>query len=189
MMIAAFLRGKCSRKSCYECKFKQKYRLADITLADYWGIEKIAPELDDDKGISSIYINSAKGERVLEAISDRVFVQKMDLDMAVAHNEAMVESETLSSDRGDFLKDLRRKSFDMVYGKYIYRFAFNTKIQACENNHAFYGNACPTCGKPVNTEYTRIVGFYTPIKTWSKERTSEYKMRRWEQINKTSEEI
>ena len=68
-------------------------------------------------------------------------------------------------------------------------FAFNTKIQACENNHAFYGNACPTCGKPVNTEYTRIVGFYTPIKTWSKERTSEYKMRRWEQINKTSEEI
>ena len=68
-------------------------------------------------------------------------------------------------------------------------FAFNTKIQACENNHAFYGNVCPTCGKPVNTEYTRIVGFYTPIKTWSKERTSEYKMRRWEQINKTSEEI
>lgn len=68
-------------------------------------------------------------------------------------------------------------------------FAFNTKIQACENNHAFYGNTCPTCGKPVNTEYTRIVGFYTPIKTWSKERTSEYKMRRWEQINKTSEEI
>ena len=68
-------------------------------------------------------------------------------------------------------------------------FAFNTKIQACENNHAFYGSICPTCGKPVNTEYTRIVGFYTPIKTWSKERTSEYKMRRWEQINKTSEEI
>lgn len=68
-------------------------------------------------------------------------------------------------------------------------FAFNTKIQACENNHAFYGNVCPTCGKPVNTEYTRIVGFYTPTKTWSKERTSEYKMRRWEQINKTSEEI
>lgn len=68
-------------------------------------------------------------------------------------------------------------------------FAFNTKIQACENNHAFYGNVCPKCGKPVNTEYTRIVGFYTPIKTWSKERTSEYKMRRWEQINKTSEEI
>ena len=68
-------------------------------------------------------------------------------------------------------------------------FAFNTKIQACKNNHAFYGNKCPVCGNPVETEYCRIVGFYTPIKTWSKERTSEYEMRRWENINKTSEEI
>lgn len=37
-------------------------------------------------------------------------------------------------------------------------FAFNTKIQTCENNHAFYGTICPECGKPVDAEYTRIVG-------------------------------
>ena len=37
-------------------------------------------------------------------------------------------------------------------------FAFNTKIQACEDNHAFYGKTCPECGKPVDSEYTRIVG-------------------------------
>ena len=63
-------------------------------------------------------------------------------------------------------------------------FAFNTKIQACDRNHAFYGRTCPICGRPVETEYTRIVGFYTPIKTQSKERTNEYKMRKWEPINK-----
>ena len=68
-------------------------------------------------------------------------------------------------------------------------FAFNTKIQACEDNHAFYGTTCPVCGKPIYTEYTRIVGFYTPIKTWSRERKQEYGMRRWEAINKTAEEI
>ncbi len=68
-------------------------------------------------------------------------------------------------------------------------FAFNTKIQACENNHAFYGTTCPVCGKPISTEYTRIVGFYTPIRTWSKERKSEYKMRKWEPANKTAEKI
>ena len=63
-------------------------------------------------------------------------------------------------------------------------FAFNTKIQSCENNHAFYGTTCPTCGKPVATEYTRVVGFYTPVSTWSEERKNEYNMRRWENINK-----
>lgn len=62
-------------------------------------------------------------------------------------------------------------------------FAFNTKIQACEKNHAFYGKTCPECGRPVHTEYTRIVGFYTPIKTWSKTRKEEYALREWENVN------
>lgn len=68
-------------------------------------------------------------------------------------------------------------------------FAFNTKIQSCENNHAFYGTTCPVCGKPVSTEYTRIVGFYTPVKTYSTERKKEFIMRRWENVNKVAEEI
>ena len=42
---------------------------------------------------------------------------------------------------------------------------------------------CPECGEPVDTEYTRIVGFYTPVKTYSKERKAEYNMREWENIN------
>ena len=65
-------------------------------------------------------------------------------------------------------------------------FAFNTKIQACKKNHAFYGKKCPVCGGDVETEYTRIVGFYTPIKTWSKERKEEFKMRQWENMNDTN---
>ena len=64
-------------------------------------------------------------------------------------------------------------------------FAFNTKIQACKHNHGFYGTTCPICGGSVEVEYTRIVGFYTPIKTWSKERKAEYKMRQWEDLNGT----
>lgn len=62
-------------------------------------------------------------------------------------------------------------------------FAFNTKIQACKYNHAFYGKTCPICGNPVENEYTRIVGFYTPVRTYSKERKEEFKMREWEKIN------
>ena len=64
-------------------------------------------------------------------------------------------------------------------------FAFNTKIQVCARNHAFYGKKCPVCGGDVATEYTRIVGFYTPIKSWSKERKAEFKLRQWEHINET----
>ena len=129
MMIKAFLHGKCSRECCYHCEFKQKYRLADFTLADYWGIQNIAPELDDDRGISSVYVNSAKAMKIMEAISDDVMLRRMDLELAVAHNVAMIESERVREDRAAFLKDMSRKPFDMVIGKYIDQISLGTKVR------------------------------------------------------------
>jgi len=79
--------------------------------------------------------------------------------------------------------DQARKMVDYIAEQGVTYFAFNTKIQACENNHAFYGDICPECGGLVDTEYTRIVGFYTKVKSWSTERSKEYKMRKWESIN------
>ena len=38
---------------------------------------------------------------------------------------------------------------------------------------------CPECGEPVHTEYSRIVGFFVPVKTYSKERKAEYNLREW----------
>ena len=58
-------------------------------------------------------------------------------------------------------------------------FAFNGKVAQCKNYHSFYGKICPICGEPVETEYTRIVGFYTPTKSYSKERKVEFNMREW----------
>lgn len=62
-------------------------------------------------------------------------------------------------------------------------FAFCTRISACEENHGFYGDKCPICGKPKVTTYQRVVGFLTPEKTYSKERKAEFKMRDWFDLN------
>lgn len=62
-------------------------------------------------------------------------------------------------------------------------FAFCTRISACDNNHGFYGETCPTCGQPKTTTYQRVVGFLTPEKTYSKERKEEFKLRDWFDLN------
>ena len=62
-------------------------------------------------------------------------------------------------------------------------FAFVTRISACKENHGFYGDVCPICGGPKKTEYTKIVGFLTPVKSWSKERKAEFKLRDWMDLN------
>ena len=76
-----------------------------------------------------------------------------------------------------------KKMVEYIADQGLTYFAFNTKIQACKYNHGFYGTICPICGGPVETEYSRIVGFYTSVKTWSKERKQEYKMREWGDLN------
>ena len=69
--------------------------------------------------------------------------------------------------------------FNYISDQGVTYFAFNNKIQACKNNHAFFGKVCPECGEPVHTEYSRIVGFFVPVKTYSKERKAEYNLREW----------
>lgn len=62
-------------------------------------------------------------------------------------------------------------------------FAYNLKISVCEDGHGFIGNTCPTCGKPMADTYQRIVGFLTPSKSYSKERSEEFNKRYWFDLN------
>lgn len=54
-------------------------------------------------------------------------------------------------------------------------FAFNTKISTCEDMHAFIGSkTCPICGKSVENEFTRVVGFYTKTSSYQSIRKKEF---------------
>jgi len=59
-----------SRKACGTCQFARVPRQGDITIGDFWGINKHKKELDDRKGTSAILINTKKGEQVLEALKE-----------------------------------------------------------------------------------------------------------------------
>lgn len=59
-------------------------------------------------------------------------------------------------------------------------FAFTTKINVCEQGHAFIGTSnCPVCGKPVADKFARVVGFYTRISDYHKIRKKEFDKRKW----------
>ena len=62
-------------------------------------------------------------------------------------------------------------------------FAYNRMISVCEEEHAFFGDKCPKCGKPVSDKYTRVVGFLTPVSAYSKERKLEFNNRKWFDLN------
>lgn len=63
--MEGFLKDLYLRPSCYSCPAKSGKSGADITLGDYWGIQSLMPEIDDDKGISALTINTEKGKQAL----------------------------------------------------------------------------------------------------------------------------
>lgn len=56
-----FLRDYCLRPSCYDCLAK-KQKMADLTIADFWGINDVAPEMNDEMGTSLVLIRTDKGQ-------------------------------------------------------------------------------------------------------------------------------
>ena len=75
------------------------------------------------------------------------------------------------------------KMLNWVAQQGVTYFAFNGKVAQCKNYHSFYGKICPVCGEPVENEYTRIVGFYTPVRSYSETRKAEFKLREWMPLN------
>ncbi|MGN0656002.1 MAG: Coenzyme F420 hydrogenase/dehydrogenase, beta subunit C-terminal domain, partial [Ruminiclostridium sp.] len=119
-MVDDFRRGYHTnvfcRPSCYDCKFKGFPRIADITIADYWGIEKAAPEFDDNKGVSLVLINTDRGKELFEKIKSSVVWKETRLEdsMQNALHVSYPEPET----RKLFWKDFYSKDFTYIAKKY-----------------------------------------------------------------------
>ena len=58
------------RPSCYKCKFANMHRVGDVTIGDFWGIEKSNPEMDDNKGTSLLLLNTKKGRDLFETLKN-----------------------------------------------------------------------------------------------------------------------
>ena len=88
LFMNAFLSNICLRLSCYNCHSKSLNRESDITLADFWGVDNVIPELFDDIGTSLVLVNSKKGMKIFEYISQYMKCRETDIDVAVSYNLA-----------------------------------------------------------------------------------------------------
>lgn len=61
----------CLRESCYQCSYASLNRVSDITVGDYWGIEKRHPDMFDNKGTSMVLINTEKGKDIFESVKEQ----------------------------------------------------------------------------------------------------------------------
>ena len=112
--------GVYCRPSCYDCKFKGFPRISDITLADFWGIDKVDKSMDDNVGTSMVLINSEKGKLFFEGIASRIQSVPLSLSDALPGNPSLtVPLPQPTIDRTAFFNDLDKLPFEDVADKYF----------------------------------------------------------------------
>lgn len=122
--MKAFLSDMCLRPSCYECSFKSVKRQADITLADFWGIQNVCPEMDDDKGTSLVMVHSEKGRSLWKSIGDDIIQKEVSPDIVAQYNPSVSRSVCSHRNRTKFFENLGRYSvaeLDRRYNKPLFR--------------------------------------------------------------------
>lgn len=112
-----FLRDYCLRPSCYDCVAK-KMKMADLTIADFWGINDVAPEMNDGNGTSLILIRTDKGMKAFETVSNKLKLKEVAYEDGVRSNPAEYKSCRRPSQRDTFFEDMDAMEFEELEKKY-----------------------------------------------------------------------
>lgn len=112
-----FLRDYCLRPSCYECTAK-KVKMADLTIADFWGINDVAPDMNDGMGTSLVLIRTDKGTEIFEQISSSMKLKEVSYEAGVKENPAEFRSCVRPMQRDMFFDDMASMNFEELKKKY-----------------------------------------------------------------------
>lgn len=116
----AFLDGHVLRMDCYQCPFTRTERAGDFTMADFWSLKSTNPKFPrQHRGVSMILVNTEKGQSILEACLDKIYMEPSDLDVILAgYNYQLKHPTELTSERGAIFDFLQKYPEDFI-NKYL----------------------------------------------------------------------
>lgn len=112
-----YLKKLIIKKACFHCKYKNDKRVGDLTIGDFWGIEKYDAEIDDGNGVSMVIVNSGKGEELINNIKKIVDLQIVDLNNGYSQNNLKKQSD-LPFGYNKFQNEYINKKIEFVLRKY-----------------------------------------------------------------------
>ncbi len=71
-----FLEGYINRQCCYKCRFKKRNRKSDLTLGDFWSVDKYIDKFNDNRGTSLVLVNSKKGVKLIKSVRTSFYIKR-----------------------------------------------------------------------------------------------------------------
>lgn len=115
-----FSNGFTMRKACYQCPYANTDRSGDITLGDFWGIgESVSFHHDKSRGISLVFVNSAKGDQLYETSKDRFYSEERTLDEASSKQTVLKHSMQEPASRKVFFEGYRQLEYEELARQHL----------------------------------------------------------------------
>lgn len=105
------------RECCFGCQYAGNNGSSDFIIGDFWGIEHIMPEIDDNKGTSVVLINTEKGEKLFSSINgDVAKTVDIEKDKAIKYNHIKPSGKPALYD--EFWSDYNKYGYKFIIKKY-----------------------------------------------------------------------
>lgn len=118
----SFLNGVIYRDNCYTCPYASLERVSDITLGDWWGIEKEYPELlqknggrfEEKRGISCILVNTEKGKQCLLNCKEELIIHETEISRVAKYNKQLGTPSKASKYRNEVMELYKNHGYKAV---------------------------------------------------------------------------
>jgi coenzyme F420-reducing hydrogenase beta subunit len=119
LFCRGFLENLFLRPSCFSCPFKGSGGSADITLADFWGVDRVLPELFDDRGTSLLLIHSQKGADLFDCVREELICEEVSPAEALRHNPLALASARPPAAPAQFWETYHRRGLPKTLRAYL----------------------------------------------------------------------
>ena len=111
-----FYKNIMLRHSCSVCPYNVINHKSDVTIADFWGVDEIMPQMDGPEGTSMVICNTSKGQELIGRTSDALNIVPavLDYDFMSRRNPNLVRPARIDKDRMKFEDEFSRGGFIRV---------------------------------------------------------------------------
>lgn len=107
------------RNGCYDCQYTTLQRVSDITLADFWGIEKYDFKGNVDTGISMVITNTEKGYDTFASIQKSIVCKEFPVQYGVDSNYCLTHRTIKPKNRDAIIEELTTNGYEQAARKYF----------------------------------------------------------------------
>lgn len=116
--MQTFLRNASLRKACASCAAKGENRASDLTLGDFWGVKKVAPEQYHPAGTSLVFVRTPRGEELWQSVQHQLVSHPVDAAQAVQYNPSAHQPAVLHPQYDAFWRDVPALTVRELADKY-----------------------------------------------------------------------